>query len=387
MRMNGPIKVLVADDSEETRELIKRLIELSDKLTLFGEGRTGTEVLEILKNGLPDVVLMDINMPGLNGLETTERISRLYPNLMVVMMSVQGETEYLRKAMMSGAREYLIKPFNLEVMEETLCSTFDNEMERQKLIRLREDQNSLQGQSRIHVFFSTKGGVGKSVMALNTALALASLNKGRVALVDLDLQFGDQGILTNKKPLKTIYEAVEDNATGDPELLSGYMEDVGGVSVMLAPKKPEMAEYVAEKSIQSLFQTLRKSYRYILVDTSVSFDEVTLSTLDQADGIHFVTTMDLLSLKNTRLGLEVLRSLHHLDKVKIHVNRSNRNQDISPQDIEKTLGIKPSVYLPDDDKLLLDSVNHGIPIMTDRKSKSSKFAKSITDLADIISKE
>lgn len=387
MRMNGPIKVLVADDSEETRELIKRLIELSDRLTLFGEGRTGTEVLEILKNGLPDVVLMDINMPGLNGLETTERISRLYPNLMVVMMSVQGETEYLRKAMMSGAREYLIKPFNLEVMEETLCSTYENEMERQKLIRLREDQNSLQGQSRVHVFFSTKGGVGKSVIALNTALALASLNKGRVALMDLDLQFGDQGILTNKKPVKTIYEAVEDNATGDPELLSGYMEDVGGVSVMLAPKKPEMAEYVAEKSIQSLFQTLRKSYRYILVDTSVSFDEVTLSTLDQADGIHFVTTMDLLSLKNTRLGLEVLRSLHHLDKVKIHVNRSNRNQDISPQDIEKTLGIKPSVYLPDDDKLLLDSVNHGIPIMADRKSKSSKFAKSITDLADIISKE
>lgn len=385
--MNGPIKVLVADDSEETRELIKRLIELSDKLELFGEARTGTEVLEILRTGLPDVVLMDINMPGLNGLETTERITRLYPNLMVVMMSVQGETEYLRKAMMSGAREYLIKPFNLEVMEETLCSTFENEKERQKLIRLREDQNSLQGQSRMHVFFSTKGGVGKSVIALNTALALTALNKGRVALVDLDLQFGDQGILTNKRPVKTIYEAIEDNATGDPEMLSNYMEDVGGVSIMLAPKKPEMAEYVTENSIQFLIQTLRKSYRYIIVDTSVSFDEITLSSLDQADGIHFITTMDLLSLKNTRLGLEVLRSLHHLDKVKVHVNRSNRSQDISPQDIEKTLGMKPLVSFPDDDKLMLDSVNHGIPVMTDKKFRSSKFAKSITELASIISKE
>jgi len=382
--MKEPIKVLVADDSDETRELIKRLIELSDKLTLFGEARTGMEVLEVLKNGVPDMVLMDINMPGMNGLETTERISRFYPSLMVIMMSVQGETEYLRKAMMSGAREYLVKPFNLDVLEETLCGTYENELERQKLIRMREDQNSLQGQSRLHVFFSTKGGVGKSVIALNTALALAARNKGKVALVDLDLQFGDLGILTNTKPIRTISEAVEDSALADPELLSGFMETVNGVDLLLAPKKPEMAEYVTEQHLQSLIKTLKKTYRYILVDTSVSFNEITLSTLDQANSIHFITTMDLLSLKNTKLGLEVLRSLHHLDKVDLVVNRSNRSPDISAQDIERSLGLKPVVYIPEEDKILLESVNQGLPIMTERKFKGSKFAKAITGLADIL---
>lgn len=385
--MHEPIKVLVADDSDDTRELIKQLIDLSDRLTFFSEARTGTEVLEVLKSGMPDIVLMDINMPGLNGLETTERISRLYPNLLVIMMSVQGETEYLRKAMMSGAREYLIKPFNMEVLEETLCNTYENELERKKLIRLREDQNSLQGQSRLHVFFSTKGGVGKSVIALNTALALAALNKGRVALIDLDLQFGDQGILTNTKPLKTIFEAVEDSALADPELLGGFMETVGGVDVLLAPKKPEMAEYVTEQHVQSLIKTLKKTYRYILVDTAVSFNEITLSALDQADSIHFVTTMDLLSLKNTRLGLEVLRSLHHLDKVQILVNRSDHGRDISPQDVEKTLGMKPTVYLPEEDRILLESVNHGTPVITERKFKTSKFAKSISTLSEIVMKD
>lgn len=382
MIMTEPIKVLVADDSDDTRDLIKRLIELSERLTLFGEARTGNEVLEVLKSGLPHIVLMDINMPGMNGLETTERISRLYPNLMVIMMSVQGETEYLRKAMMSGAREYLVKPFNMEVMEETLCNTFENELERQKLIRLREDQNNLQGQSRVHVFFSTKGGVGKSVIALNTALALAARNQGKVALIDLDLQFGDLGILTNLKPLRTISEAVEEGILGDAELLSGFMETVSGVDVLLAPKKPEMAEYVVEQHIQTLIKTLKKTYRYILVDTSVSFNEITLSTLDQADQIHFITTMDLLSLKNTKLGLDVLRSLHHLDKVDLVVNRSNRSQDISPQDIEKSLGLKPGIIIPEEDKLLLESVNQGIPIMSDRKYKGSKFAKIISGLAD-----
>lgn len=386
MKMTEPIKVLIADDSDETRELVKRLIELSDKLTLFGEARTGTEVLEVLKSGLPDLVLMDINMPGMNGLETTERISRIYPSLMVIMMSVQGETEYLRKAMMSGAREYLVKPFNLEVMEETLCNTYDNEMERKRLIRLKEDQNSLQGQSRVHVFFSTKGGVGKSVIALNTALDLVTRNKGKVVLVDLDLQFGDLGILTNAKPLRTISEAVEDTALGDSELLSGFMETVHGVDILLAPKKPEMAEYVTEQHVQSLIKTLKKTYRYILMDTSVSFNEITLSALDQADHIHFITTMDLLSLKNTKLGLEVLRSLHHLDKVDLVVNRANRGSDISFQDIERSLGVKPAATIPEEDKILLESVNQGIPIMMERKFKGSKFAKAITGLADILAK-
>ncbi len=386
MRMTEPIKVLIADDSDETRELVKRLIELSDKLTLFGEARTGIEVLEVLKGGLPDLVLMDINMPGMNGLETTERISRIYPSLMVIMMSVQGETEYLRKAMMSGAREYLVKPFNLEVMEETLCNTYENEMERKRLIRLKEDQNSLQGQSRVHVFFSTKGGVGKSVIALNTALDLVARNKGKVVLVDLDLQFGDLGILTNAKPLRTISEAVEDSALGDSELLSGFMETVHGVDILLAPKKPEMAEYVTEQHVQSLIKTLKKTYRYILVDTSVSFNEITLSVLDQADHIHFITTMDLLSLKNTKLGLEVLRSLHHLDKVDLVVNRTNRGPDISLQDIERSLGVKPSAAIPEEDKILLESVNQGLPIMTERKFKGSKFAKAITGLADNLAK-
>lgn len=387
MEMGERIRVLVADDSDETRELIKRLIDLSERLTLFSEAQTGSEVLEILKTGQPDIVLMDINMPGLNGLETTERISRLYPSLMVIMMSVQGETEYLRKAMMSGAREYLIKPFNMEVLEETLCSTFDNERERQRLIQMRKDQDTLQGQARTHVFFSTKGGVGKSVIALNTALALAAGKSGKVALVDLDLQFGDLGILINRKPVKTISELIEDPALTEPEQIGTFMESCSGVDLLMAPKKPEMAEYVTEQHVQSLLKTLKKAYRYIVIDTSVSFNEVVLSALDQADVVHYVTTPDLLSLKNTRLGLEILRSLHQLDKVDIIVNRNGRNQEISVQDIEKVLSMKPSIVIPDDEKVLMESVNHGVPVLEDRKNRGSRFGKTIAALADRIRAE
>lgn len=384
MTMAEQIRVLIADDSADTRELVKKLIDLSERLVLFGEAGSGEEVLDQLKSGLPDIVLMDINMPGINGLETTERISRLYPSLLVVMMSVQAETEYLRKAMTSGAREYLIKPFNMEVMEDTLCTTFDKDLERQKQIRQREEQTHFQGTSKMHVFFSTKGGVGKSVIALNTAIALNERKAGNVALLDLDLQFGDMGILINKKPSKTIYEAMEDNALGDPELLTGYMEKCDGVDVLLAPRKPEMAEYITEAHIQTLIKTLKKIYKFVLVDVSVSFNEIALSALEQADHIHFTTTMDLLSLKNTRLGLEVLRSLHYSDKVDVLINRGGKGADITVQDVDKALGIKTLMLIPEEEKAVLDSVNRGVPFVSDRKYKGNRAAKAIQQLADQI---
>lgn len=377
MNMSEPIKILIADDSDETRELLKQLISLSDSLVQFGEARTGMEVLEILKTSQPDVVLMDINMPGLTGLETTEKVSRLYPNLVVIMMSVQGETEYLKKAMMSGAREYLIKPFNLELLEETVLATVEKEKERQLSQDISLRQKDLLGNSKIHVCFSTKGGVGKSVLALNMALLMAQTDPGRVALVDFDLQFGDLGILTNTKSGRTVSEAVEEGAIGDPELLKTYMHSIGGVDLLLAPKRPEMAEYLGEKHVQTILQTLKKMYRYIIVDTAVNFSEVNLSLLDTADRIHMVSTMDLLALKNTRLGLDVLRSLHHLDAVQLLINRSGRNTEITPSDVEKALGLKVSGFIADDDKTVMESVNQGVPVVLDRKGRGSKFHKTM----------
>lgn len=375
--MTEKIRVLVADDSDDTRELVMQMISLTDSLDLVGEARSGLEVLEMLKNGLPDVVLMDINMPGLNGLETTERISKLYPTLLVVIMSVQGETEYLRKAMISGAREYLIKPFNMEVMEETIKSAFGLEKDRRQAYQASQDQLNMEGKSRVITFFSSKGGVGKSVLALNSALTLVRSGEGKTVLVDLDLQFGDIGILGNLSPVRTLSDAADDNVLSDPELLKGYLQNIDGVDVLMAPKKPEMAEYITEQQVQTVLNTLRKMYKNIIVDTAVNFSEINLGVLDFSDRIFWVSTLDLLSLKNTRLGLDVIHSLHHMEKVSLIINRFEKTTGISPSDVEKVLGYKPVAYLPEEERLMVDSINQGIPMATDKKYRATKFYKAL----------
>ena len=154
------IKILVADDIEETRCVIKKMLSLeSDQFEIVGEASNGEEVLQVIKRVKPDVVLMDINMPVLNGLEATERITNEFPTIIVIIMSVQAESDYLKKAMFYGAKEYIIKPFNFEVLVSTIKNTYDkyNEKLAKQAVNLEESYDA-----KIITFYSSKGGVGKS---------------------------------------------------------------------------------------------------------------------------------------------------------------------------------------------------------------------------------
>lgn len=376
--MNDKIRILVADDTDETRELVGRYLEFNDRFELVGEAANGKEVIEKIKDVNPDVVLMDINMPEMNGLEATEYISNHFPRVVVIIMSVQAEMDYLKKAMVSGAKEYIVKPFTIEILNETIINTFDKVKDRKVIVEKSEPAIDMEEKSRVFAFFSSKGGVGKSVIATNLAMALSKATKDKVALLDFDLQFGDIGMILNLKPKVTITELADENMASEVEGIKNYLTKVGdNLDVLLAPKKPEYAEYISEKHIQDIIQTLRKKYRYIIVDTPTNFAETTLSVLDQADRIFYVATMDLLAIKNTKLGLDVMTSLRYSqDKVRVVINR-NVKSGINISDVEKILNYTIEMELPDDPKVLLQSVNQGIPITEDNRAKNSKFGKSI----------
>ena len=121
------IKIIIADDIEETRNVIKKILNLENEFfEIVGEACNGEEVLKLIPMVKPDIILMDINMPVLNGLEATEKITNLFPAVTVIIMSVQAESEYLKKAMFHGAKEYIIKPFNYEVLVNTITNTYEN---------------------------------------------------------------------------------------------------------------------------------------------------------------------------------------------------------------------------------------------------------------------
>ncbi len=119
-RENKKIRVLIVDDIPETRDNLKKLLYFEDDIEIIGSGSNGREGVEQAAALHPDIVLMDINMPGMDGIQASELISQQDPNIQVVMMSVQGEADYLRRSMLAGAREFLIKPFSSEELANSL---------------------------------------------------------------------------------------------------------------------------------------------------------------------------------------------------------------------------------------------------------------------------
>lgn len=95
--LGSKIRVLVVDDIVETRENVKKLLYFEEDVEVVGTAANGREGVDLALKLNPDIVLMDINMPGMDGIAASETISSQAPNVQVVMMSVQGEADYLRR--------------------------------------------------------------------------------------------------------------------------------------------------------------------------------------------------------------------------------------------------------------------------------------------------
>ena len=103
------INLLIVDDHTLVREGIRALVERLPGVTVVGEASDGRETLRLVKELKPDLVLMDIAMPGLNGLDVTAHITKEFPDVRVIMLSMYATNEYVREAIDAGAAGYLVK--------------------------------------------------------------------------------------------------------------------------------------------------------------------------------------------------------------------------------------------------------------------------------------
>lgn len=369
------IKILIADDIEETRSMIKKTLSLGEEnIEIVGEASNGEEALKLIPRVNPDVVLMDINMPVLNGLETTEKITSSYPSVIVIIMSVQAENEYFKKAMLYGASEYIIKPFDYNTLIETIKTTTQRHKERQ--LTLTSNNKTIKN-TRIVSFFSSKGGVGKTVLALNTAIALSKEMNKKTLLIDMDLHFGDISIMVNQYNKKTILDAVDDSQIDSYENITPYLHKYNNnLDILFAPNNPESAEYITKEAIEKIMNTFKNYYDIVIADTGINFNDTTLHILDISETIFIVSTTEITSLKNTKLGFNVMESLGYKNKIKLIINKFNSSYGITKSEI--TESFKEGIFIPDEEKLINISINKGIPLY--ENYSKSKIGKLIEDI-------
>jgi pilus assembly protein CpaE len=387
---SAKIRVLIVDDIVETRENVKKLLYFENDIEVVGTASNGREGVELVAKLQPDVVLMDINMPEMDGIAASEAISAQSPNVQVVMMSVQGESDYLRRSMLAGAREFLIKPFSGEELVTSIHRVHQFAATRRVMTAPPPTAPPTVAPpppprgGKIIAILGSKGGSGASTTAVNLAVAMREETKARIALVDANLEFGDIGVLLNLPNNRTIADLASGKTEIDEEVLDGTMSShSSAIKVLLAPSRPELAELVKADHLKRILELLDKSYDFILIDLWKSFQETTIFFLDQADLILLIATTDIPSIKNSKLFFELTEQLGYPpEKTLFILNKDDGRSGISAKDIEASIKHPVSLTLPKDERSTAIAINRGTPFVL--LQKNLPLSQAIHNLARLI---
>ena len=314
----------------------------------------------------------------MDGISASQMISSKIPNTQVVMMSVQGESDYLRRSMLAGAREFLIKPFSGDELVTSIRRVHQLGATRRvsvapppvEVASVAAPPPQSKG-GKVIAVFGAKGGCGASTIAINLAVALREETKERVALVDANFEFGDVAVLLNLPGNRTIVELIGDKTEVDEEVLDGIMAShSSGVKVLLAPPRPELAELIKVEHLKKILQLLARSYAYVVIDLWSSFHESTVFLLDAADQILLVAQADISSIKNVKLFFELTEALGYKpEKTLLLLNKDDkRTAMLSPKDIEASIKHRVSVILPKDERTVMLATNRGVPFITAQRT-------------------
>ncbi len=391
----GKIRVLIVDDIAETRENVRKILQFEPTIEVVGAARSGQEGIELTQRLDPDVVIMDINMPDMDGITATKTIRERQPHVQVVILSVQGDTNYMRRAMLAGARDYLVKP---PLMDELLNAVRQAGMlahqERLKTAQARQPLPTAgitpragilsAALGKVIAVCSPKGGVGRTTVAVNLAVALHN-DDTRVIIVDGSLQFGDVAMFFNEQGKNSVVDLAPRVETLEPEIVESVVikHAASGVHILSAPTRPEDADRVDPNQFKELLKYLRQMYAYVVVDTTSYINDVTLSTLDESDVIVLITTQDIPALKNARLFLDLLRTLNvDLRKVVFTLNRYDRRIAITPERISENLKQPVKAVIPLDERTVLPAVNRGVPFVLEARSQPA--TRGILELGEAV---
>jgi pilus assembly protein CpaE len=392
MQPPAKIRVLIVDDIPETRDNLRKLLQFEADIEVVGQASTGEEAIELARKTRPHIVLMDINMPGLDGIGASEAITREVPAAQIIMMSVQSESDYLRRSMLAGARDFLTKPFSSDELLSTIRRVHDRGR-RMGPVGMVEESSAGEApgpfvkrgaKGKVITVFSPKGGVGRSVVAVNLAVALAEMGK-RTVIVDASLAFGDVGVLLDVGGTHSIVDLAQRSEEMDADLVSSVLTTHGsGLKVLLAPPRPEMSELITAEHLQQILRSLSQKFDYVIVDTFTSLQDVMLAAFDAAARIVLITTPDIPCIKDTRLFFEVVDQLEYeREKTVLVVNRVDKHNGIGAQDVENTLKHPVMASIPEDERTVMFSVNQGVPFVL--RDAGKPVAVAIKQLAGQLS--
>jgi pilus assembly protein CpaE len=351
MASSDSTRLLIVEDVPQVAQYIRGLLNSQGSVKLLDVLTDGSKVIPAIQQQRPDVVLVDALLQGrIKGLQLVQQIQSADLGIPVIVLTVPQNP--VEADPPGGIHAVLTMPF----------SGFDL-MNRIAQVRKEFEVQSSTGASRIFSVFAPKGGVGKTTLAFNLAVALGQLDQ-RTVLIDGSLQFGDlRALLKVPVDAPSIVDLPTDRVA-ESDLQDVLWRDPSGIDILLAPPRIEMAEMISSRDIDKVLSLLRRVYGSIVIDMSSALSDINLGFLDLSDTIIEIVTYDSTTIHNTVSVADTFRMIGYpASKVRYLVNRADSEGGIDPSDLERAIGRVPEHRVVSDGKLVVSSNNEGVPFV------------------------
>ncbi len=369
------LSTFIIDSDINARELLTNYSKELDFLEVTDCYNTLEDAYQTILKEEPQIIFVNINEDSEQTFTLIERVLNNVKNTKIIVTALSYDTNSVIKAMRAGAREFLPKPIIKEDFIKTLTKIKDTTFGSEKTTNC-----------KIITTFSNKGGIGKTSIATNLALEIANITNEKVALVDMNFQLGDVATFLDIKPSFDISYVVKNLDGTDDSFLLSTLDQYKDTSlyVLADPPYMEQAKDITPEQISKLFDALRKTFAYVIVDTSNVFDGKTITVLDNTDFIMLVTIVNLPAIRNCQRCLDIFERLgYDPEKTKVVINRYMENDEVNADDVEKALNQKVYWKIPNNYFTIMSSINKGLPVSM--INPKSNIAQSYRELATVLS--
>jgi pilus assembly protein CpaE len=367
----------MVDQNPENRAELPRMLQLAG-ISVVGDAGFGIEATTVVAEMLPQFVLLSLEDPVVRGLQTMDAIAEIAPQVPIIVYSSLTDGASIRKAMLAGARDYLAAPLTATTLATSIHAIQEQEATRER--RLSGERTDRGPSGTVITLFGAKGGIGKTTIATNLATALCRETGESVVIVDMDTRFGDVAVMMDMPSERTVTEAARDYERLDRSNIREYLHNhPTGVSVLPAPQNPSDWEMIGPEPIEKIVRVLSQTFNYVILDTPGTFNEIVGISLELATVVLLITSMDVSSIKDTVMALNMLRAWSFPEeKIKLLINHSNIANSIRDTDVARTLDYEIFWQIPFD-AAVSRAGQIGQPVLL--SSPRSKASQNLAELA------
>lgn len=357
-------------EDDESRSVVEQVVrDLVIPHATIAKGSIRTAIKTLGQQRSPKTLIVDVCKCDLPLSDINELAEVCEPGVSVIAIGDRNDVGLFRELLNSGVSDYLVKPITPTLLQRALFATADGESRSRQTTRL----------GRLVATVGARGGVGATMVATSVAWSIANRRRRRVALLDLDLQFGSVALSLDLEPTHGLREALENAGRIDSLYVERSMVQ-HSESLFVLSSEEELNDDMPHdpEAANALVGELRNKFHYVIVDLPKTLNKEAHQILKDATHLVIVTDLSLVGMRDTLRLMQFALQSNAACQATIVVNRVGeyRDGEIAVSEFEKAIGRKIDLRIPFDAKNVTSAMNIGRPV--------SSYSKTVGDSIEIL---